>query len=184
MINNYGQIRQRKRPLRPEAKFAGLGGANSCFQPGPERPPASAGVRGWVRRFDFSLCMHCGICVEACPYDAPFWSPEFSYAETDIADLTHEQGRLREWMWTVPPPPRHEEPAAQGGARSGPLNAGAGIQPASARFLRASLSSRKLLLVLAMVLREKGASRPRKLSLWTSRVPPLRGLARSCAHRR
>jgi NADH-quinone oxidoreductase subunit I len=73
-----------------------------------------------VRRFDFSLCMHCGICVEACPYDALFWSPEFSYAETDIAALTHEQGRLREWMWTVPPPSRHEEPAAQGGARSVP----------------------------------------------------------------
>jgi hypothetical protein len=53
-------------------------------------------------------------------YDALFWSPEFSYAETDIAALTHEQGRLREWMWTVPPPSRHEEPAAQGGARSVP----------------------------------------------------------------
>jgi NADH-quinone oxidoreductase subunit I len=36
------------------------------------------------------------ICVEACPYDALFWSPEFSYAETDIAALTHEQGQLRE----------------------------------------------------------------------------------------
>jgi len=47
--------------------------------------------------------------VEACPYDALFWSPEFSYAETDIAALTHEQGRLREWMWTVPPPPALEE---------------------------------------------------------------------------
>jgi NADH-quinone oxidoreductase subunit I len=44
--------------------------------------------------------MYCGICVEAveaCPYDALFWSPEFSYAETGIAGLTHEQGRLREW---------------------------------------------------------------------------------------
>src|SRR5262247_3523921 len=26
----------------------------------------------------------------------------------DIAALTHEQGRLREWMWTVPPPPAHD----------------------------------------------------------------------------
>jgi NADH-quinone oxidoreductase subunit I len=70
-------------------------------------------VRNVLDRFaiDFSLCMYCGICVEACPYDALFWSPEFSYAENDIADLTHEQGRLREWMWTVPPPPRHEEGA-------------------------------------------------------------------------
>ena len=68
---------------------------------------------------DFSLCMYCGICVEACPYDALFWSPEFSYAETDIAALTHEQGRLREWMWTVPPPPRHEEGAPPPGEARG-----------------------------------------------------------------
>jgi NADH-quinone oxidoreductase subunit I len=68
-------------------------------------------VRNVLDRFaiDFSLCMYCGICVEACPYDALFWSPEFSYAETEIAALTHEQGRLREWMWTVPPPPALEE---------------------------------------------------------------------------
>jgi NADH-quinone oxidoreductase subunit I len=52
--------------------------------------------------------MYCGICIEVCPYDALFWSPEFSYAETDIRELTHERGRLREWMWTVPPPPAHD----------------------------------------------------------------------------
>src|SRR5262249_51659992 len=74
-------------------------------------------------------------------------------------------------------PARGGGPAAQGGARSGPQNAGRGTQPASARFLRASLSSRKLALVLARVRREKGASSPRKLSLWTSRVPPLRGVS-------
>jgi NADH-quinone oxidoreductase subunit I len=64
-------------------------------------------VRNVLDRFaiDFSLCMYCGICIEACPYDALFWSPEFSYAETGIAALTHEQARLREWMWEVPPPP-------------------------------------------------------------------------------
>ncbi|MFE4668325.1 NuoI/complex I 23 kDa subunit family protein [Streptomyces sp. NPDC056716] len=54
---------------------------------------------------DFSLCMYCGICIEVCPFDALFWSPEFEYAETDILDLTHERDRLREWMWTVPAPP-------------------------------------------------------------------------------
>jgi NADH-quinone oxidoreductase subunit I len=85
-------------------------------------PPTPRRVRNVLDRFaiDFSLCMYCGICVEACPYDALFWSPEFSYAETDIAALTHEQGRLREWMWTVPPPPAHDEgsppPAYDGGA--------------------------------------------------------------------
>ncbi|MGW1224107.1 4Fe-4S binding protein [Streptomyces sp. NPDC001515] len=54
---------------------------------------------------DFSLCMYCGICIEVCPFDALFWSPEFEYAETDILELTHERDKLRDWMWTVPEPP-------------------------------------------------------------------------------
>ena len=76
-----------------------------------EQPPATPGgkprQRNVLDRFaiDFSLCMYCGICIEACPFDALFWSPEFEYAELDIRDLTHERDRLREWMWTVPPPP-------------------------------------------------------------------------------
>ena len=74
-------------------------------------PPATEGGRershNMLDRFaiDFSLCMYCGICIEACPFDALFWTPEFEYAEFDIRDLTHEKDRLREWMWTVPPPP-------------------------------------------------------------------------------
>jgi Formate hydrogenlyase subunit 6/NADH:ubiquinone oxidoreductase 23 kD subunit (chain I) len=80
--------------------------------PAPEggRPRA----RNVLDRFaiDFALCMYCGICIEACPFDALFWSPEFEYAEYDIAELTHERDRLREWMWTVPPPPAHD-PAAE-----------------------------------------------------------------------
>jgi NADH-quinone oxidoreductase subunit I len=60
---------------------------------------------------DFALCMYCGICIEVCPFDALFWSPEFEYAEYDISELTHERDRLREWMWTVPPPPAHEHGA-------------------------------------------------------------------------
>ena len=90
----------------------------------PARAPAGRGrqrVRNVLDRFaiDFSLCMYCGICVEACPYDALFWSPEFSYAETDIAALTHEQGRLREWMWTVPPPPPQYRGATPPGGAAG-----------------------------------------------------------------
>jgi NADH-quinone oxidoreductase subunit I len=52
--------------------------------------------------------MYCGICIEVCPYDALFWAPEFSYAEPDLRDLTHERGRLRSWMEAVPPPPAHD----------------------------------------------------------------------------
>jgi NADH-quinone oxidoreductase subunit I len=49
--------------------------------------------------------MYCGICIEVCPFDALHWSPEFEYAELDIRELTHEKDRLRDWLWTVPPPP-------------------------------------------------------------------------------
>ena len=78
-------------------------------------PPAKEGGRARTRnvldRFaiDFALCMYCGICVEVCPFDALFWSPEFEYAEYSIAGLLHEKEKLREWMDTVPPPPALDE---------------------------------------------------------------------------
>ncbi|NHN55239.1 NADH-quinone oxidoreductase subunit I [Calidifontibacter sp. DB0510] len=82
-------------------------------------PPASEGGRprqqNVLDRFaiDFSLCMYCGICIEVCPFDALFWSPEFEYAETDIRDLLHEKERLGEWMATVPPPAAFEPGALE-----------------------------------------------------------------------
>jgi NADH-quinone oxidoreductase subunit I len=68
---------------------------------------ARARTRNVLDRFaiDYALCMYCGICIEVCPFDALFWSPEFEYAEGDILGLTHERDRLREWMPTVPAPP-------------------------------------------------------------------------------
>jgi NADH-quinone oxidoreductase subunit I len=90
-------------------------------------PPAAPGGRERSRnvldRFaiDFALCMYCGICIDVCPFDALFWSPEFEYAETDIRELTHERDKLREWMWTVPEPPAldpaGEEPKEVAAAR-------------------------------------------------------------------
>src|SRR6266498_72031 len=75
--------------------------------------PASGGRARSVKvldRFaiDYALCMYCGICVEVCPFDALFWSPEFEYAEYDILDMTHEKERLEEWTYTVLPPPELE----------------------------------------------------------------------------
>lgn len=73
-------------------------------------PASSPGGRDRQRnvldRFDidFSLCMYCGICIDVCPFDALFWSPQFEYAEVDIADLLHDKARLGAWMPTVPPP--------------------------------------------------------------------------------
>ncbi|MGA9162198.1 MAG: 4Fe-4S binding protein, partial [Actinomycetota bacterium] len=60
---------------------------------------------------DYALCMYCGICVEVCPFDALFWSPEFEYSEYDIVELTHEKEKLEEWTYTVLPPPRIEDGA-------------------------------------------------------------------------
>ena len=60
---------------------------------------------------DYALCMYCGICVEVCPFDALFWSPEFEYAEYDIVELTHEKEKLEEWTYTVLPPPMIEDGA-------------------------------------------------------------------------
>ena len=92
--------------------------------------------------------MYCGICIEVCPYDALFWSPEFSYAEPELRDLTHERGRLRTWMQTVPPPPAHDPGApapkellaAQRPARrppgAGEPARGAGARPAGGRPAR------------------------------------------------
>lgn len=60
---------------------------------------------------DYSLCMYCGICVEVCPFDALFWSPEFEYSEPKIADLLHDKSQLGRWMETVPERPPLEEGA-------------------------------------------------------------------------
>src|ERR671922_226738 len=82
-------------------------------------PPASGGRARSVKvldRFaiDYALCMYCGICVEVCPFDALFWSPEFEYAEYDIHGLLHERERREKGFYRAPPPPPPEggaEPA-------------------------------------------------------------------------
>ncbi len=68
---------------------------------------ARARQRNVLDRFaiDFALCMWCGICIEACPFDALFWSPSFEHAATDAGDLVHERAELKQWLATVPPPP-------------------------------------------------------------------------------
>jgi NADH-quinone oxidoreductase subunit I len=74
---------------------------------------------------DFALCMYCGICVEVCPFDALFWSPEFEYATYEIDLLTHEKERLEEWTYTVLPPPELEL-GAEVEAQEVGMGAGAG----------------------------------------------------------
>lgn len=103
-------------------------------------PPASGGKARSAKvldRFaiDFALCMYCGICVEVCPFDALYWSPEFEYAVEDIRELTHEKERLEEWTYTVLPPPMIEEGAevvAEEAPAAAPAPAAAAPAPAPA----------------------------------------------------
>jgi len=75
-----------------------------------KRPPRREGGRdrtvSILDRFDidYALCMYCGICVEVCPFDALFWTPEYEYSESNIANLLHDKVKLGEWMETVPEP--------------------------------------------------------------------------------
>jgi NADH-quinone oxidoreductase subunit I len=81
----------------------------------PGGKPAKSRQKNMLDRFaiDFSLCMYCGICIEVCPFDALFWSPEFEYAEFDIRNLLHESDRLEGWMGSVPPPPLSDSRAPE-----------------------------------------------------------------------
>jgi NADH-quinone oxidoreductase subunit I len=93
--------------------------------PGAARPRQ----RNVLDRFaiDFSLCMYCGICIEVCPFDALFWSPQFEYSELDIRDLLHEKERLAGWAVGVPPPPEPDPGAPE------PKEAAQAARPARGR---------------------------------------------------
>jgi NADH-quinone oxidoreductase subunit I len=86
-------------------------------------PPRRAGGKprtvSKLDRFDidYSLCMYCGICVEVCPFDALFWSPEYEYSEPKIADLLHDKTKLGLWMETVPEAPELEAGADKKGKK-------------------------------------------------------------------
>src|SRR5262249_11070811 len=69
----------------------------------PRRPGGKERTVSALDRFDidYALCMYCGICVEVCPFDALFWSPEYEYSEPRIAELLHDKERLGEWMDAV-----------------------------------------------------------------------------------
>jgi NADH-quinone oxidoreductase subunit I len=71
------------------------------------RPGGRDRSRNVLDRFaiDYAVCMYCSICVDVCPFDALFWSPEYAYASGDLAGLVHEREALADWVATVPPPP-------------------------------------------------------------------------------
>ena len=79
-----------------------------------EQPPKKEGgrvrVRATLDRFDidYALCMYCGICVEVCPFDALYWTPEYEYSEYQMGAMMHDMDRLQDWMETVPEAPAVE----------------------------------------------------------------------------
>lgn len=44
---------------------------------------------------DYSLCMYCSICVDACPHDALFWAP---VPTPSSAHLVQNREELGEWL--------------------------------------------------------------------------------------
>jgi len=77
----------------------------------PSKPGGRIRVRAELDRFDidYALCMYCGICVEVCPFDALFWTPEYEYSESKMGNMLHDMDRLQDWMTTVPEPPALEK---------------------------------------------------------------------------
>ena len=59
----------------------------------PSKPGGRQRSRAVLDRFDidYALCMYCGICVEVCPFDALFWSPEYEYSEFSMGDMLHDK---------------------------------------------------------------------------------------------
>lgn len=72
-------------------------------------------------RYEVGACMMCGLCVEACPFDAILMSHEYELAVTDAADLTRElltdvdAASPRRERPAAPARPRDEQPAAEQG---------------------------------------------------------------------
>jgi NADH-quinone oxidoreductase subunit I len=76
----------------------------------PDQPGGRIKVRAELDRFDidYALCMYCGICVEVCPFDALFWSPDYEYSETHMGKMMHDMDKLQDWLATVPEAPALE----------------------------------------------------------------------------
>jgi NADH-quinone oxidoreductase subunit I len=77
----------------------------------PAKPGGRVRTRNVLDRFDidYALCMYCGICVEVCPFDALYWSPDHEYSEFEISNMLHDKQRLTKWLATVPRPAELEK---------------------------------------------------------------------------
>ena len=64
-------------------------------EPGARRPRTVKVLDSFA--IDFGLCMYCGICVDACPFDALEWAPTTDYSADIRAGLVHDTERLAAW---------------------------------------------------------------------------------------
>lgn len=54
-------------------------------EPGSRRPRSVAVLDSFT--IDWGLCMFCGICVEVCPFDALWWTPDLEPTAAAAHDL-------------------------------------------------------------------------------------------------
>ena len=77
------------------AKYCPLGIIKIVTHPGGTNLPEGDSYAIDVFDIDIARCMFCGLCVEACPYDALFMGSGFEEAQYRRADLVITVDRLR-----------------------------------------------------------------------------------------
>lgn len=77
------------------AKFCPLGIIRIVTRPGEENEAEGGSFAVDVFDIDIARCMFCGLCVEACPYDALFMGSGFEETKYSRSDLVITVDRLR-----------------------------------------------------------------------------------------